>query len=159
MKHRLSHLLRRLVPTETRLAWERKQIDDAYAVQIAAAREQKDHEKVDSLRRDHFFELDLHSEDEDSYFTQKLLAQARRLRVPIPHRTSGKDAENEFWYEGHNTGRWYLTNKGIASLREEIRKELKARHEARTHWMFWLTGLTGVIGALTGLVALWSRKP
>jgi hypothetical protein len=130
----------------------------SYAKGIATARKLKDKEKVQSLERDHRFEIDLHDEDEDAYITKKLLAKARRLRVPIPHRYNEDKTESEHWYEGNYAGRWYLTTRGVAALRDEIRRELKARHEARSHWIVWLSGLTGVIGALTGLVVLLMRK-
>ena len=148
-----------LVPTETRLGWERTRLDKAYAMDIAQARKTKHRDKVESLERDHRFEIDLHDEDEDQYITRKLLSKARRLKVPIPHRYNEDKSESEHWYEGHYTSRWYLTTRGVAAIRDEIRRELKARHEARSQWVFWLTALTGVIGSLTGLVALLTRKP
>ena len=147
-----------LIPTETRLGWERTRLDKAYAKDIAAARMAKSKDKVESLEHDHRFEIDLHDEEEDAYITQKLLSKARRLRVPIPHRYNEDKSESEHWYEGPYTARWYLTTRGVAAIREEVRKELKARHQARSQWVFWLTALTGVIGSLTGLVALLMRK-
>src|SRR6266849_2583394 len=142
------------LPTETRLAWQRSLLDRTYAKDIATARKLNDREKIISLEQDRRFEIDVHDEDEDAYLTKKLLAQARSLRVPVPHRYNQDKTESDHWYEGHYTGRWYLTSRGIAALREEIRRELKARHEGRAHWVVWLSALTGVIGAITGLVAL-----
>ena len=147
-----------LVPTEIRLGWERTRLDKSYAKLIASARKAKDKDKVESLQRDHRFEIDLHDEEEDEFITRKLLSKARRLRVPIPHRHNEDKTESEYWYEGHYSGRWYLATKGVIAIRDEVRRELKARHEARSHWVFWLTALTGVIGSLTGLVALLTRK-
>ncbi len=127
---------------------------------IAEARASRNNDKVESLQHDHRFEIGLHDEEEDEFITRKLLGKARRLRVPIPHRHNEDKTESEHWYEGQYTGGWYLTTRGVATLRDEIRRELKAKHEARSQWMFWLTGLTGVIGSLTGLVALLiSRAP
>lgn len=143
---------------ERRLAWQHTLLDRAYAKDISAARKLKDSDRVESLERDHRFEIDLHDEEEDAHLTNTLLARARRLRVPIPHRYNEDKTESKHWYEGHYTGRWYLTSHGISALREEIRRELKARHEVRAQWVIWLSALTGVIGALTGLVALLTRK-
>mgnify|MGYP000750544569 CR=1 FL=1 len=158
MRPLFQRLERMMIPTETRLAWERIRLGKSYAIAIAAARATKDNEKVESLQRDHRIEIDLHDEEEDEFITRKLLGKARRLRVPIPHRHNEDKTESEHWYEGHYTGSWYLTTRGITTLRDEIRRELKAKHEARSQWMFWLTGLTGVIGSLTGLVALLISK-
>ena len=147
-----------LAPTEMRLGWERTRLDQAYGKQIAGARKAKNKEMVESLERDHRFEIELYDEEEDECITRKLLTKARRLRLPIPHRYNEDKSASEHWYEGHYTGRWYLTTRGVAAMRDEVRRELKARHEARSHWVFWLTALTGVIGSLTGLVALLTRN-
>jgi hypothetical protein len=146
------------IPTEWRLSWQRTLLDRAYAKDISAARKLKDREKVESLEHDHRFEIGLHDEEEDAYLTKKLLSKARKLRVPMPHRYNEDKTESEHWYEGHYTGRWYLTTRGFSALREEIRREVKARHESRTQWVVWLSALTGVIGAATALIALLIHK-
>jgi hypothetical protein len=153
----LSRILARLpVPTETRLAWQRALLDRAYAKSIAEARTANDMAKVQSLESDHRFEIAVHEEDEDGYVTRQLLSKARRLRIPIPHLYDENQNESKHWYQGHMSGRWYLSPQGEAALRDEIRKELKARHDARSQWVVWISVLTGLIGALTSLVALLS---
>jgi hypothetical protein len=158
----MSFLLRLIaklpIPTEPRLAWQRTLLDHTYAKEISAARKLKNKEKLESLERDHRFEIDLCDEEEDAHLTKTLLSQARRLHVPVPHRYNEDKTESDHWYEGHYTGRWHLTPRGVAALREEIRRELKARHEGRAQWVVWLSALTGVIGAITGLVALLTHK-
>ena len=144
---------------ETRLSLHRNWLTKAYARDIAAARKQNDTEKLEKLVRDYRFELQLQDEDEDAYLTKSLLSKARRLRVPVPHRYNEDKTQSEHWYEGYYTGSWFLTTSGIVALREEIRREIKARHEARSHWVVWLSSLTGVIGSITGLVALLIHKP
>lgn len=146
------------IPKETSLAWQRALLDRAYSKDISAARKLKDSEEVENLERDHRFEIDLHDEEEDAHLTKKLLSKARQLRVPVPHRYNEDKTESEDWYEGNYTGRWYLTTRGFSSLREEIRREIKARHESRAQWVVWLSALTGVIGAATGLIALLLHK-
>lgn len=146
------------IPKEAKLAWQRTLLDRAYAKDIAKARAAKDYAKAQSLAEDHRFEIELHDEEEDAHVTKCLLQRARHLRVPVPHRYNNDKSESDHWYEGRNTGRWYLTTKGVAALREEIRREVKARHEARSQWVVWLSALTGAIGAATGLVALLADK-
>lgn len=46
----------------------------------------------------------------------------------------------------------------MTAIRDEIRHELKARHEVRAQWVVWLSALTGVIGAITGLVAVLAQQ-
>lgn len=140
------------------MVWRRELLDRAYAEDIAEARRSNDKARVASLEEDRRFELAMYDEEDDAYITQSLVRQAQRLRVPIPHRFNEDRSETEYWEEGRYVTRAYLTRKGIAVLREEIRKELKARAEARSHWVVWLSAMTGVIGAVTGLVAVWLKK-
>lgn len=152
---KLSRLIEKLpVPTDMKLSWQRTLLDHTYAQKTTAARAAMDSDRVRELEDEHRFEIAMHDEEEDAYITKKLLRTARRLRVPIPHIYKSDRSESDHWEEGRYTGRYYLTTKGISTLREEIRRELKARHELRSHWAVWLAALTGLVGAATGLVAL-----
>ena len=85
---------------EARLAWQRSWIDQAYTKDISAARAGKDREKVEALERHHQFELELHDEEEDAHLTGLLQKQARRPRVPIPHRFNEDKTESDHWFGG-----------------------------------------------------------
>ena len=54
-------------------------------------------------------------------------------------------------------GYFYLTDEGLAAVREEIEKEQKRRREARAHWVRWVSALTGLIGTITGLFAVLNK--
>jgi hypothetical protein len=138
-------------------AWRRDLLDRAYERDIAAARKTKDRERIESLERDRQFELEVYDEEDDAYITERLVKEARRLRVPVPHRFNEDGTESEHWEQGRYFGRAYLTRRGISALREEIRKERKARHEARSHWIAWLSAVTGIVGAATGFIAVWFK--
>jgi hypothetical protein len=156
---RLLRLISKMpLPKGTKLAWQRPLLDRAYLIDIAIAQKAKNKEKVLSLEASRRFEIEMHDEEEDAHVTQQLLKKARRLRVPVPHRYNEDKSESEHWCEGRYFGSWNLTNRGIASLREEIRRELKARHELRSHWIVWVSALTGLVGTITGLVALMAQK-
>ena len=142
------------LPTGLRLAWDRLLLERAYARDIATAQNSSDSTRVEELESNRRFELERHDEEEDSHLTHRLLARARRLRLPIPHVYNPDNTVSEYWREGRHSGRWLLTTQGVAALRDEIRRELKARHELRAHWVVWLAALTGLIGAITGLVAV-----
>lgn len=142
------------LPASKRLAWQRSRFERAYAKLFVAAKAAKDLDQLRSLEADHHFESGLHDEEEDALLTGRLLASARRLRVPVPRLNASDGTPSPDWYQGSQTGRWYLTNPGITALRGEIRREQRARHEARSHWVVWTSSITGLIGALTGLVAL-----
>jgi len=78
----LLHLVTKLpIPKEMRLACQRTLLDRAYDKDISVARKLKDKDKVESLERNHGFEIDLHDEDDDSCLTKKLLTKARQLRI------------------------------------------------------------------------------
>ena len=146
------------MPTQTRLNLQRSWLDNAYAKDIAVARRTNDKDRVESLERGHQFEIGMHDEEDESYLTKNLVATAHKLRVQVPRIYEEGSTKSENWREGHYTGKWHLTTRGVSALREEIRKELKARGESRAHWVVWLSALTGLIGAITGLVALLVKK-
>ena len=142
------------IPAETRFACERTLINCAYTERIAIARKANDKEKLRALEHDRRVALEMQDEEEEERLTKSLRAKARRLRVPVPPRCGIDDTGSEQWHEGHYTGSWLLTAHGVAALREEIRREENARHQARAQWTVWLSALTGVIGATAGLVAV-----
>lgn len=145
------------MPHATRPEWQRTLIDRAYTRDIVAARKQMATEVVSKLESDHRFALQLHEERADVYITKHLITKARRLRVPTPRLYTSDNQVSDYWCEGVTTNRWHLTDIGISALRNEIRIELKGRHESRLHWVVWLSAITGVVGAITGLVAVIGR--
>lgn len=141
-------------PREWKAEWRRSLLDKAYAKDIAVARIAKDKDRVESLELDHRFEIQMHEEEADLELTRYLTRQARRLHVPLPRYKNDDGSESEHWYEGSLTYYRMLTTEGVAKLRDEIRREKKARHESKAVWIPWLSAITGAIGAATGLVAL-----
>lgn len=146
----------RYVPAlrEWKAEWRRSLLDRAYAKDIAAAKVAKDKDKVVSLESDHQFEIQMHEEEADLELTRYLTRQARRLHVPLPRYKNDDGSESGHWHEGPLTYYRMLTTEGVAKLRDEIRREKKARHESKAVWIPWLSTITGVIGAATGLIAL-----
>lgn len=151
---RLYRIAQGLLPTRIRLAWARSSIDNGYAKEVAAARRTGNHDAIHSLESERQFELGMCQEEEDCYLTRRLLRECRRLRVPIPRTRNAAGSLSEHWYEGSQTGGLHLTDSGISRLREDIRKEQRARHESRAQLTVWLSALTGILGAITGLVAI-----
>lgn len=141
-------------PREWKAEWRRSLLDKSYAKDIAAAKFAKDKVKVESLEIDHQFEIQMNEEEADLELTRHLTRQARRLHVPLPRYKNDDGSESEHWYEGPLTYYRMLTTEGVAKLRDEIRREKKARHESKAVWIPWLSAITGAIGAATGLIAL-----
>ena len=151
---RIYRLARKLLPASWQLAWSRSRIERAYGKSITAARQAKDYNEVQSLKSAMQFELELQREEEDAHQTKQLLRKAMRLCVPVPPVQPVGGANSGHWYQGNQTGGWYLTVGGIREVRAEIRQEQKSRHEQRAHLVVWISAITGVIGAITGLVAV-----
>ena len=139
---------------DLRLSWQKRLVTRAYQKDIRAAQLAKDQGRVESLKHDQRFELVMLQEEEDVLFTCRLLRQANRLRVPIPSRYSSEGQLADDWEETQYLGALCLTDRGVSKLREEIRREVRWRHEQRAHWIAWLSAITGVVGAFTGLIAV-----
>jgi hypothetical protein len=149
----LSTMFSKLLPKTWDLPRSRSAIRRGYESQLVTARRAHDRKAVSELEDAKRWELQLIDELEDEHLTSDL-KQARRLRVPVAHLRNVDDSCSEHWYQGSQTGGWYLNALGAQSLRREIREERKQRHEARALLLPWITAITGAIGTLTGLVAV-----
>ena len=146
------------LPKSRRLSWQKLYLDGVYRKDIRAAQIAKHQDDVDILRFEHQNEIELIEEEEDNLFTNHLLRQAQRFRVPIPSYYTDDKKQSDDWRQGRTLGLRCLTDQGIAKLREEIRKEMRWKHERRAHYVSWFSAIIGVIGALTGLIAVLYRK-
>jgi len=151
---RIRKIFYKFAPTRLRLAWDRRSIQRGYGKEIASARNDKRLNDLAHLEGAYRFEMELQQEQEDAFLTSNLLRRIRRLRLPIPPIRDTDGNESIYWYEGRQTGGWYLSDNGVRHLMQEIRQEVKERHESRAHYIVWLTALTGIIGSVTGLVAV-----
>jgi hypothetical protein len=113
-------------------------------------------DKREEIQQGYWADSDELSQELETLRTKKLLREANNLDVPyapIPWRSD--EQRDEFWVQGNMTGEWYLTRVGFNKVRGDIRAEIKARWDARGHWLAWAAAITGLLGALTGLVAVW----
>ena len=108
---------------------------------------------LDTIRNHWHYESTLIDEERRQLITDKYFRKANRLFVPTPPFTPEDD--NKIWK--HSNGFLYLTDEGLATVREEIEKEQKRRREARAHWIQWLLALTGLIGTIIGLFAVLNK--
>lgn len=109
------------------------------------ARARHDWDAVQEAEQSEWFEVSLLDEQIDYLISQRLLNRAEREIVVVP-----PDGE-EFWERGHQTGRKYLSRRGVVELRASLRKEASERSALVLAWGGWATGL---IGALTGFAAV-----
>lgn len=146
------------MPELRRVAWQRLMTERAYEADTRIAKASGDKDKLESIWHLRAHEVGMYDEEEAFIMSRHLLAAADRLDVMRPTLDAGDDSEMADWERGQFYGRWALTPLGRAKLRDDIRKERKARHDDRIYWLAWIAPLTGVIGAITGLVAILTRK-
>ena len=92
------------------------------------------------------------SEEEDEYFSNKLLKRARYLRVPTPARYEGSKLTSSY-EESPLTYLVFLSLDGEKAVRAAIREEEEHRAKRQSKWVTFVTVLTGLAGAITGLVS------
>jgi hypothetical protein len=150
-------IIRTFVPYRIAPGFYRRRLINAYQREIDLARIEKNYKKANELKADLRHELEMHDDEEDSILTTTLLAEARKLRVPVPSHSHDENEdmiEDINWRYSRHFGDWLLMPNGIEFVREAIRKERRARHEMRAAWLPWLAALTGLVGTITGLLAV-----
>jgi hypothetical protein len=114
---------------------------------------------LDTVNNHWSYERRLMHEERQLFITRKYLRKANRLLVPVP----GYDSDPlSLSYTSKSWGRtenydFYLTDEGLATVREEIEKERKRRRESRAHWVQLISALTGLIGTIAGLFAVLNK--
>lgn len=152
------------VPTLQRMSFEssRRRTSRKFREEIAELKKTGDRNSVRAKEHDLRFELALIDEDEECFYTKRLLKQARRYRsIIIPEKPKFNDEradfeDNEDWSYGPQYN-LFLTAKGIQKISEQIRREQKWGQERRAHWMQFGVTLIALIGAMSGWVAFFLK--
>lgn len=99
----------------------------------------------------------MHADEEQLYYSRKLLDRARHLRVLIPaYYDEGGQLTGDY-DRSRFTDILHLTMQGETKVRAAIREEEKLRSERWARRIPYVTALTGLIGAITGLAAVLSK--
>jgi hypothetical protein len=114
---------------------------------INIARQKKDHDEMESLRNYQHMELQFADEEIDLDNSDHLIARAHRYLVPLPQ-------GEEFWDRSEAYGRGYLTRKGAAQVRADIRAEKKAMWD---YWQARVTLALALIGSIFGVLAFFKK--
>ena len=147
---RISKCVAILPKCSRRLVWQKSLTDRLYRKLIKSAQKEENFTESARLQGERQWAISLIEEEEDELYSEQLIRQARRLRVPVPHQYNQDRTVSECWYEGAQLGGWNLTDIGWSRLRDEVRKELRARHELRVQWLAWITPFIGIIGVVVG---------
>lgn len=144
------------MPRLRKIVWERWLTKRAFKKQVEKLKERLHPEELDEKLReldgDERYELSMLSEEEDSIKGDKIIALARGLDVPIPRRQDEHGVQSSDWQEGSVMYHFTLSESGRIRLREEIRKEIKARHEQRVRWLAWLTPTIAAAGIVATIL-------
>lgn len=148
------------VPRLRKIAWERWLLKREFGKLLLEAMKAQhpdapDTGDVQKLQNDEHEELRLLYEEEESLRSQKLIALARKLDVPVPSIYDEEMTLSPDWQRGSVGYRFALSDGGRNRLREEIRKEIKARHEERVRWLAWVTPALALLGIV---VTFWTRR-
>lgn len=131
-------------------AWRvRLELRSLYRVYGRLESKAKTEQERQDLLGEMFAQTDPLEEELEVIFTHHLLKKASWLHVPVPDSKIGdQTGRGENWIRGY-TGKYYLTPTGVPKVREEIRKERKARWE---NFRAWLTLLFAFLGAVAGFI-------
>lgn len=156
---KLGHLLVKKLPASRlrKISWTRWLIKREFdrLIEDAIKKQHPDDPQgglVQMLQSDEYEELRLLSEEEESIKSVKILALAKKLDVPSPSLYDEQGALSQDWQEGSVGYRFALSDSGRNRLREEIRKEIKARHEQRARWLAWLTPAIAAAGIVATIL-------
>jgi hypothetical protein len=125
--------------------------DREYDRRIRAAYAEKNETSAEALKQEKVHAAWELLDWERLLITRPLVKMADRLVVDLPDYPPKFEAGNDDWEMSSEHGEFFLTNKGVAKLREAIRVEKKARREERAGVVMWLTLLASVIGAIAGV--------
>lgn len=130
---------------------QREKQNRKYRKEAAALHEKRSSLEKQELAADWHFHEQWAEDSINAIITQRLIAKANKLDLPIPPYPSRGEEVNQCWYYSEDGTERLLTAQGRTILRDSIRKEKRERFEARARWV---TLLTGIIGAAIGLITV-----
>jgi hypothetical protein len=114
---------------------------------IKSARSKKDHNEVENLQNYQHMELRFVEDEIDMDNSDYLIGLAQKYLVPLPQ-------GEEFWTHSEAFGRGYLSRKGAAQVRSDIRAERKAMWD---YWQARVTLVLSVFGSVIGVLAYFKK--
>ena len=155
MGKRKKSLFARFVPRIWRLRRQLRKFRTKSRSQIDQAKSAGDHERASYLEHEWSSEFEMIRDEIEVIYTNRLVRQARRMRLSIPSHPTINQAlngtEDENWYFSKLSGEWIFTCAGYASLSKEVKKEQRERIKA---WSAMIGMLAGLVGSLAALAAI-----
>ncbi len=142
------------LPRGFRRRWLARLSKAWYRAELEKARQTNNKDRTKELQWEQREDAQEEFEWGEIEYSNKFERTARQVRVPIPpYGDAGSDL-TPGWIQSRFFGEPYLSQQGIAEIREAIRREQTWRQQRRAHLITWVTALTGLVGALTGLLAI-----
>jgi hypothetical protein len=132
-------------------------LDKAYGKEAEALRKAGKHREREEKLAEWSADGQLAEDEINEILAERLIKKARRWDVPLPpYPIEGAENQYEFWDMSNLTGRYILTRKGRALMRDSLRKEKRERFESKARWITLFTGITGagigLVSVLTNLL-------
>lgn len=119
---------------------------------MKVAEQTKDSDHIERGHNDWQYEAAMLADEEQAYFSRKLLKRARNLRVMVPAYYEGNKLSDSY-EESSLTSKVHLSLKGETTVRAAIREEEEHRAKQKGRWVPYIAALTGLAGAVTGLIS------
>lgn len=131
---------------------ERRYMDWHWPRKLKAAEATRHRDHIQRGHDQWQYEYMVLADEEQAYYSKRLLKRARDLRVIVPaYYVDNKLSED--YEESSLTNKVYLSLTGETKVRLSIREEDEIRAKSRAHWVPYITVLTGLAGAITGLLS------
>jgi hypothetical protein len=119
-----------------------ERIDARYRKDLAKIQEEKakgkaTEEDIQYLHADRANDHCIANNELEWLQTQKLLAQAAELDIPLPEYPQYPDHSNEGWYKNPASGKFTLTQISRDRMRDLISKRQEQHDNFRTRWTKW----------------------
>lgn len=129
---------------------ERKRLSKTFDPLIEKAQKEKRYEAEQSLISEFLSERNIIDDKISSLESMRIQKEAEDLGIPVPPYKKG----SEFWEEGYQPNRVFLTLKARYDLRRQIREDRRQRREDKMVWVKDLiVPLTGLLGTLIGVIS------
>jgi hypothetical protein len=119
---------------------------------MKVAEQTKDPDHIERGHNEWQFEAAMLADEEQAYFSRKLLKRAPNLRVMVPAYYEDNKLSDSY-EESSLTSKVNLSLKGEIAVRAAIREEEEHRAKQRSRWVPYIAALTGLAGAVTGLIS------
>lgn len=119
---------------------------------MKVAEQTKDPDHIQRGHNEWQYEAAMLADEEQAYFSRKLLNRARNLRVLVPPYYAGNKLGDSY-EESSLTSKVHLSLKGETTVRAAIREEEEHRAKQKGRWVPYIAVLTGLAGAVTGLIS------